>query len=461
MIKRDSNMLNVVIVSAGLGTRLKPLTNYVPKCLLPYKGKALLLHQYEIYAKSDIKMWLIVNRKHKPLVARFCQIHNLQIKLLIHNEADGTANAIAKTCSHLAGQSVGFQWADLLIEKADWLEHAGNTVCLTRQEGNRYKYDALTRQITYASDYSGDIIGAYFLKKYEPIEEQIHGTDFADLPFKYDGIRPKYKDLGDIDKWLNKYQLPTVALQLSANQWQKYYDDADQCQNEFNWYVANKPGFVLDKRATVIVMQSAKGKQLCEKPDAYKALIASVRSKSQFVRIEPAGTTYLNETYFKFNERLARSSIYNSSLILQALFLLMTAISIINKNSHCIIANGHFDLNCLNVFVQNKTKFEFIDPRAQFDGKCQGPLEYEISKIYYGLMIWSALCKLNELELLASEPTQLCIVPIAELKAGMTDIERAWCVIHLLTAFGRFNKNPLREFIAFSYGIKLAKYILA
>ncbi|MBT6012644.1 MAG: nucleotidyltransferase family protein, partial [Candidatus Marinimicrobia bacterium] len=34
--------MRAILLSAGLGTRLRPLTNEVPKCLVPINGRPLL-----------------------------------------------------------------------------------------------------------------------------------------------------------------------------------------------------------------------------------------------------------------------------------------------------------------------------------------------------------------------------------------------------------------------------------
>ncbi len=51
--------MKTIILAAGLGTRLRPLTDNIPKCLVPIKGKPLLLIWLEKLKDAGIKYFLI------------------------------------------------------------------------------------------------------------------------------------------------------------------------------------------------------------------------------------------------------------------------------------------------------------------------------------------------------------------------------------------------------------------
>ena len=56
----ESRIKNCVILAAGLGVRLKPLTEEEPKCLTEVNGKTILEQTLEILEKNDIKETVIV-----------------------------------------------------------------------------------------------------------------------------------------------------------------------------------------------------------------------------------------------------------------------------------------------------------------------------------------------------------------------------------------------------------------
>ena len=64
-------MLKAFLLSAGLGTRLRPLTYEIPKCLLPVCGKPLLQIWLEHLARHGIDEVLINTHWHHKKVEKF------------------------------------------------------------------------------------------------------------------------------------------------------------------------------------------------------------------------------------------------------------------------------------------------------------------------------------------------------------------------------------------------------
>ncbi|HEX9595966.1 MAG TPA: NTP transferase domain-containing protein, partial [Anaerolineales bacterium] len=51
---------SAIILAAGVGSRLAPLTERIPKCLVPVAGKPILLHQIEAFQQCGVKNILVV-----------------------------------------------------------------------------------------------------------------------------------------------------------------------------------------------------------------------------------------------------------------------------------------------------------------------------------------------------------------------------------------------------------------
>lgn len=60
--------MKVVILAAGEGVRLRPLTNTVPKCLVPLAGKSLLARQLDSLRSAGLRDISIVTGYHAPSV---------------------------------------------------------------------------------------------------------------------------------------------------------------------------------------------------------------------------------------------------------------------------------------------------------------------------------------------------------------------------------------------------------
>ncbi|MDA3005012.1 MAG: sugar phosphate nucleotidyltransferase, partial [Actinomycetota bacterium] len=60
--------MRAVLLAAGLGTRLRPLTDKIPKCLVPIKGKPLLDIWCESLLSSGVEKILInLHYKHEAV----------------------------------------------------------------------------------------------------------------------------------------------------------------------------------------------------------------------------------------------------------------------------------------------------------------------------------------------------------------------------------------------------------
>jgi len=66
--------MKAFLLSAGLGTRLRPLTNEIPKCLLPVGGKPLLEIWLELLGQNGVDQVFINTHWHHEKVESFVNI---------------------------------------------------------------------------------------------------------------------------------------------------------------------------------------------------------------------------------------------------------------------------------------------------------------------------------------------------------------------------------------------------
>lgn len=55
----ENKIVQAIILSAGFGTRLRPLTDTMPKVMLPFSGKPLLEHHIEHFKKHGVREFFI------------------------------------------------------------------------------------------------------------------------------------------------------------------------------------------------------------------------------------------------------------------------------------------------------------------------------------------------------------------------------------------------------------------
>lgn len=98
--------MQIVILAGGLGTRLRPLTERAPKCMVPADGKPFLEHQLRLLASRGVRdIVLCLGYMGEQVLAYFGNGHRFGVNLAYAWERNGllgTAGAIRNAEALLA-----------------------------------------------------------------------------------------------------------------------------------------------------------------------------------------------------------------------------------------------------------------------------------------------------------------------------------------------------------------------
>jgi mannose-1-phosphate guanylyltransferase len=133
--------VRALLLAAGLGTRLKPLTNYLPKCLVPIHGRPLIDYWLETLVNNGINEILINTHYLAPLVSAYISQSSWSKNVCIVNEENllGTGGTI------LANRKF-FQEKAFLVAHADNLT-IFNPLAFIKCHGQRPSESSLTMMI--------------------------------------------------------------------------------------------------------------------------------------------------------------------------------------------------------------------------------------------------------------------------------------------------------------------------
>jgi mannose-1-phosphate guanylyltransferase len=109
-----SKPISVLLLAAGYGSRLKPYTNMLPKCLMPIKGKPLLEYWLETIKKIRARTVLVNTHYLSDIVQSFIDrsIFNEWVKCFYESELYGTAGTLRVNQSVLQQSTVLLAHAD-------------------------------------------------------------------------------------------------------------------------------------------------------------------------------------------------------------------------------------------------------------------------------------------------------------------------------------------------------------
>ena len=82
--------MEAMILAAGLGTRLKPLTDRTPKALLAVRGRPLLAHVMDRLVAAGVTRLIVNTHHHADQIAAFAERHApTGVEVLLSAEPDG------------------------------------------------------------------------------------------------------------------------------------------------------------------------------------------------------------------------------------------------------------------------------------------------------------------------------------------------------------------------------------
>ena len=106
-----------VILAGGLGTRLRPLSNYIPKPMIPIgkKEKPLLEYIIKLFRRNDVKDLIIIGSyKIYQIKNYFGDGSRFGVKIsYVEDKQEGTAGCILRAC-HLVDKDFIVYYGDIL-----------------------------------------------------------------------------------------------------------------------------------------------------------------------------------------------------------------------------------------------------------------------------------------------------------------------------------------------------------
>lgn len=102
--------MKAIILAAGEGTRLRPITHYVPKPMLPFFGKPFLAYTLENLSGLVDSVVLVVNYKKKQIVDYFGNSYaSLPLEYVEQQNLKGTASALLAARHSVEGRFLVIQ----------------------------------------------------------------------------------------------------------------------------------------------------------------------------------------------------------------------------------------------------------------------------------------------------------------------------------------------------------------
>jgi len=496
--------LNVIILSSGLSTRLKPITNEIPKILVNVGKETALLRQYKYWKQQkDLDtIYIVIHPKYIALVEAYIEMNKLEgIEIIGEPESKGSFKAIANAVKYHPELSsdVYLNWSDL-IPISEIPKGRKNTIYT---HGNTHRYYVDEHGLVNVGS-GGNVPGLYYVKDMPDFSNGKDGEDFIDHAHDYYFVPiVDLIDFGDMTKLVkaeSEEQIcrefndvivgDDVVIKRALNS-----KGQDLQAKELRWYSKNPPNTpeILESDASSFTMMKASGQPLYQvyedglEHEALNALAALHDTNHQKVNQKIVQRDIKKEVVQKTYERKASiqplldsfgkiESVNGKPLIDfdEMCTILYDRLSWFNR-SRGKYAFIHGDPNFSNTMWDGR-KISFIDPRGYFgETRLYGPETYDQAKVLYAL---SGYDNFNadsnftyeidgDINGLPGTNLKLNIPALTSIKnmdprKNQTFNEEVyhWLALIWVNLGGYFKNNPLKAVLAYYYGLHLATWCI-
>jgi len=135
-----SGITRAMIMAAGLGTRMRPLTNDLPKPLVKVRGRALIDHVIDRLVAAGVTL-IVVNTHYKAEMIKAHLAKRKDVEIRISDESEAlldSGGGIFKALPHFEGQPFFHANADTV-----WVEGASHALDKMQARWNGETMDAL------------------------------------------------------------------------------------------------------------------------------------------------------------------------------------------------------------------------------------------------------------------------------------------------------------------------------
>jgi len=173
---------HAMVLAAGLGKRMRPLTDTLPKPLVRVAGRALIDHVFDRFAAIGMNEIVVNLHHHRPILEKHLkERRDLRFVLSPETELLETGGGVAKALSHLGS-------GPFFVSNADTLWFDGATPALARLAAawDDDKMDALLLLQRTVGAHGYDGAGDFFM---DPLGQATRRREELVAPFVFAGVQ--------------------------------------------------------------------------------------------------------------------------------------------------------------------------------------------------------------------------------------------------------------------------------